>query len=261
MTKICSRCGIDKSTSEFHFRNDTKRFRNQCMECWKYITASRRYNVSFEQAREFYKSPRCMCCKEPFLTKKQQHLHHVNHKVYGIICRYCNFALRQETKEDKDRINSCLTFISNTCKNPLNRVNQQGSWKTDTTPSTTACSVLNRQCNMCDELLPLSKFYKQKYKSGKYGYYASCKECHKIFVKTYKYGLTFEEVKFLRAAKYCDCCNTQLKIPYIHHVGDKVLGVLCRECNLLLEQESHITKLKLEACKHWLIGNDTVWSA
>lgn len=32
-TKICKICGIEKSLSNFYFRNDTKNYRNECIKC------------------------------------------------------------------------------------------------------------------------------------------------------------------------------------------------------------------------------------
>ncbi len=253
MKIACSKCGVEKSQSEFHFRRDTERLRNQCKECWKYLTASRRYGVTFEEAKSFYNKPSCMCCGEKFTHKKKQHLHHVDHHVHGILCKYCNLALRQETHEDLMRIESCIRFMSEPRENPFDRVNQQGSRPMDPDPSTTARPAHLRQCKMCDRLLPLNAYYKQKYKSGKYGHYASCKECHKIFVKTYKYGLTFNQVKLLRQTLTCDCCSKELLTPYIHHVGNRVLGVVCNECNILLEQEQDTIKAKLYACHNWMV--------
>lgn len=245
MVRTCSYCKTEKESSKFA--------KHYCKECIKYRNASRRYNISFEKAKEFYRHPTCMCCNQSFVTRKDQHLHHVKHKVHGVLCKYCNLALRQETNKDAHRILSCLEFMSKPRKNLFDRANQQGSQQLETDPSTTERPAHLRQCKMCNNLLPFNMFYKQKYKSGKYGYYASCKECHKIFVKTYKYGLTFDEVKLLRATINCDCCDEKLIVPYIHHIGNNILGIVCLECNILLEQESQITKLKLEACKRWMV--------
>lgn len=248
--RVCSKCGIKKDMGAFYFRKDTLNFRNQCKECWRYATASRRYGVTFEQAKLFYSKSNCMCCGELFTHKKQQHLHHVGHKVRGIVCTYCNLALRQETCKDHTRIKSCLQFMSEPRKNPFDRVNPQGSRQMETDPSTIKRRAHSRQCKMCNEVLSLSCFYRQKYVNG---HHAFCKECHKIYVKTYKYGLTFDQVKLLRQTPTCDCCSKGLQTPYIHHIGDKILGVLCRECNILLEQESEVTRSKLEACSQWMM--------
>ncbi len=248
---VCSKCKIEKNQSEFYYKEETQRFSCRCKECRKYYMASYRYGVTFEKAKLFYNMPSCMCCGENFTHKKHQHLHHVNHTVRGILCKYCNLALRQETHDDFMRIKCCLQFMSKPRKNLFDRANPQGSRPMETAPSTIKRPTHLRQCKMCDKYLSLKNFCSQKYKSGKCGYYASCKECHKIFVKTYKYGLTFDEVKLLRSTETCDCCSTELHIPYIHHVGDKVLGVICSSCNILLEQESEITKSKLKACSKW----------
>ena len=35
--KKCSKCDIEKEISEFNFRKDTQRYRNQCRDCIKLI--------------------------------------------------------------------------------------------------------------------------------------------------------------------------------------------------------------------------------
>lgn len=252
MKKTCLICTIDKNVSEFHFRKETQKYRNQCKECGKYTTASRRYGISFNQAKNFYKEPKCMCCDDYFLNRKHQHLHHVKHKVHGVLCRYCNLVLGQETQDDMSRITACLKFMSRDRKNLFDRDNQQGSQQTEFDPSTTECPTHLRKCKVCNKCLPKGMFYRQKYTSGKYGHYAACKECYKIIVKTYKYGLTFNQVQYLRSIKTCQCCQQILKVPYIHHIGNEILATLCRECNIILEQESQTTMNKLKACKRWM---------
>lgn len=33
-TKICTKCNIEKELSEFHFRKDNNKYRNECKSCW-----------------------------------------------------------------------------------------------------------------------------------------------------------------------------------------------------------------------------------
>jgi hypothetical protein len=258
MTKTCRNCSLEKPISEFHFRKDNESYRSECKECWKYRQAANRLGISFDQAKQFYKQPTCLCCGENFKTKRDHHLHHVNNQVKGVLCHYCNTAVGQETDTDLHRIKACVNFMLKPRENLFDRVNQQGSLENGIlSPSTISrqISCNQRQCKFCKRILPLNRFYKQKYVSGKYGYYAACKECHKIYTKTYKFNLTFDQVQILRATTRCECCEEQFtskQFPYIHHIGDKVLGVVCRRCNSLLEQESDLTKLKLNACLAWL---------
>jgi len=253
--KTCSKCNIDKPLSDFHFRKDTNNYRNVCKVCWDLIRAKRRYGVTIEQAKEFYEQSKCLCCGQSLLTKKERHLHHVNHAVKGILCKYCNFALGQETNDDKHRIESCLKFIGSNRENLFDRVDQQGSRQTEPDPSTTTrrAQSEHKVCKTCKRLLPLSQFYRQKRTDGERRCITRCKECQKIYVKTKQYGISFEQVKQLRQMKQCDCCGIDVNIPFIHHIGDKVLGVTCLRCNSLLEQETEETKYRLQSCANWLM--------
>ncbi len=260
--QVCSKCNIEKSLDAFCYRKDKKKYLSECKVCQKYSQAARRYGITFEQAVEYYKQPSCLCCGYIFSTMKDRNLHHVNHIVKGIVCKDCNILLSQETPEDLHRLQSCLLFMQKSRKNLFDKVNQQGSRSSDERcgPSTTDTPGLLRTCKCCKQQLSLKHFYKQKYASGKYGRYAACKTCYKILVKTYRYGLTFEQVSFLRSKHQCDCCGKPFKgkPPYIHHVGDTILGTVCRLCNLYLEQETDQTKRRLLACVNWLKGDDTV---
>ena len=250
--KTCNKCDTLKSDSEFHFRKDNKKFRPTCKICWQLMGSSRRLGITVEQAKEFYLEPKCLCCGEVFKSKREQNLHHVNHKVKGVVCMFCNIALRQETERDLQRIKSCIEFMSKPRKNLFDRENLQGSQPMETDPSTITRPA-HRQCKFCNKCLPLSKFYRQKYKSGKYGYCTSCRECYKVYVRCKQYKLTFDEVSILRSVTNCDCCDSEFDHPpFIHHV-DRVLGVVCHACNILLEQESDKTKHKLQSCLHWVM--------
>ncbi len=262
MTQVCSKCNKEKPLDDFHYRKDSKKHRSQCKVCWKYAQAAGRYGITFEQAVEYYKQPSCMCCGKVFSTMKDRHLHHINHTVRGIVCKDCNILLRQETEGDLHRLKSCLSFMQKSRKNLFDRVNQPGSRSEGTRrgPSTTTCRAPLRTCKCCGKQLALKHFYRQKYVSGKSGYHKACKTCFKILVKTYKYGLTFDQVRFLRSKPVCDCCGKEFdnSVPYIHHIGSTVLGAVCRECNLFLGQETDQEKQRLQACVSWVKGDDIV---
>ncbi len=255
MNKTCSKCLVEKDISEFYYRKDSEKLRDQCKECWKYRSSATRLGISFEMAKEYYRQPTCMCCGENFKTKREHHLHHVNHKVKGVICHYCNIALEQETPETLKRLQACLDFMSSSRKNPFDKGNQQGRSGKGILPfpstSRRRKTSDERECKFCNRILPLKHFYQRKYKNGKIGYHTACKECHKIYVKTYQYGLSFEQISILRSTPRCDCCNlhfTEKSGPYTHHVGERILGVVCRGCNALLEQETDLTKHKIKSC-------------
>lgn len=253
--KTCSRCQQIKSLSEYHFRKDSGKYRNICKKCWQIRSSAKRLNITFDQAEKFYENSECLCCGEYLPTKRERHIHHVNHKVKGILCMYCNISLGQETPENVHRIKSCLEFMISNRENLFDRDNQQGSRQMEPDPSTTTRRAQSgrKVCKTCKKRLPESDFYYQKRTDGIRRPISRCKECQKIYVKSKRYGITFEQVAYLRQRSHCDCCKQELKIPFIHHVGDKVLGAVCPMCNTLLEQESDITKHKLQCCDQWLV--------
>lgn len=266
MVKTCSKCNKEKTLNNFHFRKDSKKYRNECKECWRFCQASRRYGITFEQAEKYYKQSYCMCCGVVFTRPKQKHIHHVGDKVKGVVCRECNIFLRQETSDHLHRLKSCLSFMSKPRKNLFDKVNSQGSRCNGELcgPSTTARRAPNFPidssylCKVCNRKLPSNQFYKQKNTQGIYKPIKTCKGCQIIYCKAKYFGLSTDQIMFLRSKTLCDCCGDTLKLPYIHHVKDRVLGTVCRECNLFLEQESEDTKHRIASCVNWILGDDTV---
>ena len=51
-TKVCKICGIEKPTSEFYFRSDTQKFRNDCKEC--HLKQKKIYNEENSEYRKEY---------------------------------------------------------------------------------------------------------------------------------------------------------------------------------------------------------------
>ena len=51
-TKICIKCGIEKTIENFEFRNDTKKYRNQCKECCK--KRAKEYHLEHKEKRNEY---------------------------------------------------------------------------------------------------------------------------------------------------------------------------------------------------------------
>lgn len=267
MTKTCSKCG-EKPLSDFHFRNDTKKHRNECKACWKLSQAASRYDITFEQASEYYKQPRCLCCGVEFTKPEHKHLHHVGHKVYGCVCKDCNILLGQESADELHRLKCCLAYMEKSRKNLFHRVNQPGSRRDGTQcgPSTTrrrasSYSLIdNYVCKTCGRSLPSSEFYTKRNTQGILKPITSCKSCHIIYCKVKRYKLTETQVNFLRSKVNCDCCDSEFvkHEPYIHHVGEKVLGAVCRKCNLILQQETKQVKHRLVSCVKWIEDGDIV---
>lgn len=50
-TKVCTKCGIEKELSEFHFRKDSGKYRNECKECRKSISKEYR-NKNIDSIRD-----------------------------------------------------------------------------------------------------------------------------------------------------------------------------------------------------------------
>jgi hypothetical protein len=265
MVKTCSICGEEKELTSFYFRKDNNKHREECKTCNKLLQAVSRYNITFKQAIEHYEQSRCMCCGVEFTHARHKHLHHVNYAVRGVVCKDCNILLRQETPNDLHRLKSCLLFMEKPRKNLFDKVNQPGSRRDGTScgPSTTKRRAPNysldglQVCKICKHRLPLSKFYKKRNTQGKLKPITSCKECQIVYCKAKQYNLTTEQVKQIRSNTECDCCGVTTT-PYIHHVGDTVLGGVCRECNLFLEQETDQVKHRLSSCVKWIEGGDIV---
>jgi len=269
MLKTCSKCGKEKSLTSFHFRKDSKKYRNECKKCLKLLQTAHRYNITFKQAARYYEQSHCMCCGVEFAMKpKQKHLHHVDNKMRGVVCKDCNILLRQETTNDLHRLKSCLSFMGKQRENLFYSVNQQGSRRDGKLcgPSTTKRRVPYYSleglhvCKTCQKALPVDKFYKVKNTQGILKPITSCKSCYIIYCKSKQYNLTPEQVNFLRSKTNCDCCGSEFQKfePYIHHVDDCVLGSVCRLCNLFLEQETDQVRHRLISCVKWIEGSDVV---
>lgn len=268
MVKSCSKCDEEKSLSNFHFRKDSKKYRNECKACWKLSQAASRYGITFEQAAEYYKRPHCMCCGVEFTKPKQKHLHHVGHKVRGVVCKDCNILLRQETVDDLHRLQSCLSFMEKPRENLFDKVNQQGSRRdgSPSGPSTTTRRAPSYSleglhiCKTCGLALPVSAYYKKRNTQRVLKPISNCKACQKIYIKAKQYNLAPVQVMCLRSQVNCDCCGSEFKKhePYIHHVEGVVLGSLCRECNLFLQQETDQVRHRLVSCVKLIVGDDIV---
>ena len=82
---------------------------------------------------------------------------------------------------------------------------------------------------------------------GKPYYY--CKTCQRLHKAMYRYRISRELATRFYAVQVCECCGSSFKNQqhkHIHHVNDKVIGVVCLTCNHLLRDEStyHLQRLK-----------------
>ena len=96
--KQCSKCGIQKSVSEF-YKNRGKP-RNDCKICHEKSKIKSKLNVyglTIEQYNELISKQNncCAICKTIFSVKKHTHIDHchLTNKVRGILCHSCNTSL------------------------------------------------------------------------------------------------------------------------------------------------------------------------
>jgi len=82
-----------------------------------------------------------------------------------------------------------------------------------------------------------------------------CKHCCVCSLQARIYNLTFEEVYQLRLQKKCQCCGysfTKKNFATIHHIQDRVLGLVCDACNRCLGQETQEQVRRLTSCMAWI---------
>lgn len=246
--KECSMCGERKSLNQF--AKNGKYIYTICKSCKRLRMDSWRYRISVVEAAGLRNQSHCECCGVAFTRQREQHIHHVGTGVRGVVCQKCNHILHQETVKDYSRIRCCLSFMDQPRKNLFGRVNPQG--RSTAIPSTTKrparCGY--RVCTICGEDLPLSSFSMNRQWHRK-----QCKECCVHFTLAREYGLTHNEVRWLKQRSVCECCGCQFtdkNVATIHHVGDRVLGLVCDSCNRCLGQETPERREQLLACANYI---------
>lgn len=99
-------------------------------------------------------------------------------------------------------------------------------------------------CTGCKQVLSLSKFSKVRGKPHHY-----CKDCTRLMKAKSRYGISLEHARQLYAKEVCDCCGQPFEKQthkHIHHVGNKVKGLVCLYCHHTLRDasEEHLQRLK-----------------
>ena len=141
--KICKKCNIEKPLKEFYFREDTKKYRNECKECrnkynlnlyhtnpkqkdnhrkasWKH-QIYKAYNLTVEAFRilESKQGGRCAICKrskeEIKRERKKFYEFSVDHnhktgKVRGLLCPTCN-TLLGHAKDDIQILYNAIEYL------------------------------------------------------------------------------------------------------------------------------------------------------
>jgi len=129
-TKICSKCHIEKSFSEYTKRYDRPiGVRPWCKQCQRKIDAATRktehgkskyrtqmwkksgIDITYEEYKKRYDRLEgcCEICKEEFDALCVDHNHSTG-KIRGLICTPCNLAI-DHLKESPDIMNNAIDYI------------------------------------------------------------------------------------------------------------------------------------------------------
>ncbi len=110
--RICNRCKIRRPVEWF---TGNKQKSHTCRECRRYIKASQRYHITYEQAKQLYAETQCHCCGVEFNMDYPHCIHHIDINgeiiIRGIVCKPCNWLLRDESNEHKRRIACIVHFM------------------------------------------------------------------------------------------------------------------------------------------------------
>lgn len=107
-----------------------------------------------------------------------------------------------------------------------------------------------RICNHCKQRHPLDCFSGHTQKSH------TCRKCRRYIKASHRYQITTEEAIQLYSAANCQCCGHKFdEEKYrqcIHHlqIGAEIVvrGVICKQCNWLLQDENAEHKQRLKSC-------------
>lgn len=104
-TLVCSQCNRQLTLESFPKRS-TNAYRKVCLDC-------RASNVRLSQSKQAThirnNSQICVCCGCELTSKKC--VHHVVDTVIGVLCCQCNQLLRNESKQQRDRLLNCKLWI------------------------------------------------------------------------------------------------------------------------------------------------------
>lgn len=99
--KICRKCNFLKPLEEFHFRTDSKSYRNVCKVCRRLhhysYNLERRYGIDLDTKIQMFEDQN-KSCKICDLEGDSHNDFHVDHchstgRVRGLLCNNCNAGL------------------------------------------------------------------------------------------------------------------------------------------------------------------------
>lgn len=92
----------DPSTTTREARKLRRAMQSQCYT----------FDLSLDQVTKLRQLTNCQCCGDEFTKCNFASIHHVGDRVLGYICNCCNNLIGQETDERKERLKTCLRWIT-----------------------------------------------------------------------------------------------------------------------------------------------------
>jgi hypothetical protein len=110
-TKACTKCKIEKPTTEFHNRG--KYLHSYCKPCHVEDNRFRKYNITVEDYHRKYYEQRgkCIICKS-YAELVVDHAHKCG-TVRGLICNNCNTGLGL-FKDNTEVLSSAIEYLGGT---------------------------------------------------------------------------------------------------------------------------------------------------
>jgi len=118
--KQCRSCGVEKPLSDFHFRLDTNKHRNDCILCLRIKKNEKQYRdlygITLSEYDRLYElqSGLCAICNLPQTSKRKTRLcvdhDHASGKVRGLLCSECNVGIGL-LKDDEKILNSAINYL------------------------------------------------------------------------------------------------------------------------------------------------------
>jgi hypothetical protein len=94
--QTCRICKETKPLTEYHWRNDSKKYHTKCKDCWTSDQMARNYGITLDEyERRFaYQNGVCAICSLPQNSTRNQRLcvdhDHDTGAIRGLLCDTCN---------------------------------------------------------------------------------------------------------------------------------------------------------------------------